>query len=116
MLKHLGTTRIVTTASLFPFLVPQLHPEGRERCKGELAERRVAALPALLAAASLQKTSATSSHPSASLQTSEGPSDEKNSASRLLLIHPVFNNTLLRLPFLGHPTVFSFYRDPGPHH
>lgn len=42
-----------------------------------LAERRDAVLPALLAAASLQKAFATSSHPSASVQTSEGLRDGK---------------------------------------
>lgn len=91
----------VTRVSLFQFLVPQLHPKGRERCKSRLEERRDAALPALLAAASLQKAFATSSHPSASVQTSEGLSDGKNSASRLLFSHPVFNNTLLETPFPG---------------
>lgn len=102
MLEHLGTTQNVTTESLFQFLVPQLQPEGRERHKRELAERRrVAALPALLAAASLQKASATSSHPSGSVQTSERLSDGKSSALRLLLSHPVFNNTLLETPFPG---------------
>lgn len=101
MLEHLGTTQNVTTASLFQFLVPQLHPEGKERHKRELTERRVAALPALLAAASLQKAFATSSHPCGSVQTSERLSDGKNSALRLLLSHPVFNNTLFETPFPG---------------
>lgn len=54
-----------------------LHPEEGGEVQGGLAEGRVAALPALLAAASLQKAFATSSHPSASVQTSEGLSDGK---------------------------------------
>lgn len=81
--------------------------EGRG-ATARLAERRVAALPALTATASLIKASAISSHFSASVWKPEGLGDGKKpscTVSSLLLSHPIFNNTLFETHFPGSTTL-----------
>lgn len=101
MLEHLGTTQNVTTASLFQFLVPQLHPEGRERCKGDWQREGMLLYLLSWLQHHFKKLLLPHLTPVPQFKHQKGLGMEKNSASRLLFSHPVLNNTLLETPFPG---------------